>query len=147
MRASASTPILAMALCLPGLVFALDYRSASEAAVLYDAPSQKAKPLFVIAAGTPVEAIVTLDAWVKVRDMKGDLAWIERRQLAERRTVQVRGESAQIHAEPSESAAVVFAAEPDVLLEYVAPAETGWIKVRHRGGQQGFVKTSRIWGH
>jgi SH3-like domain-containing protein len=147
MRTSASALIFALALCLPGLAQALDYRSVSDAAVLYDAPSQKAKPLFVIAAGTPVEAIVTLDAWIKVRDMKGELAWIERRQLTERRTVQVRGETAQVHAEPNESAAVVFAAESDVLLDFVAPAETGWIRVRHRGGQQGFVKTSRVWGH
>lgn len=147
MRTSAFAVIPALAIWLPGLALALDYRSVADTAVLYDAPSQKARPLFVIAAGTPVEAIVTLDTWVKVRDMKGELAWIERRQLAERRTVQVRGESAQIHAEPSESAAVVFAAEPDVLLEFVAAADHGWIQVRHRGGQQGFVKTSRIWGY
>jgi len=138
---------LILALALPGIAAALDYRAVSEVAVLYDAPSQKAKPIFIIAAGTPVEAIVTLDTWVKVRDMKGDLAWIERRQLADRRAVQVRGETTQIHAEPNESAAVVFAAEPDVLLDFVAVAETGWIKVRHRGGQQGFVKTSRVWGY
>ncbi|GAB1392501.1 hypothetical protein MASR1M60_06640 [Rhodocyclaceae bacterium] len=147
MRTGAAALTVALALCLPGLALALDYRSVSEAAVLYDAPSQKAKPRFVIAAGTPVEAIVTLDAWVKVRDMKGELAWIERRQLADRRTVQVRGETAQIHAEANESAAVVFAAEPDVLLDFVAAAETGWIKVRHRGGQQGFVRASKVWGH
>lgn len=147
MQKSAVALTLALALWLPGLAFALDFRSVNDAAVLYDAPSQKAKPLYVVAAGTPVEAIVTLDAWVKVRDMKGELAWIERRQLADHRTVQVRGETAQVHAEPSESAAVVFAAEPDVLLDFVAVAETGWIKVRHRGGQQGFVKTSRVWGY
>lgn len=147
MQKSAVALTLALALWLPGLAFALDFRSVNDAAVLYDAPSQKAKPLYVVAAGTPVEAIVTLDAWVKVRDMKGELAWIERRQLADHRTVQVRGETAQVHAEPSESAAVVFAAEPDVLLDFVAAAETGWIKVRHRGGQQGFVKTSRVWGY
>lgn len=144
---SVAALILAMVLWLPGLAVALDYRSVNDAAVLYDAPSQKAKPLFVIAAGTPVEAIVTLDAWVKVRDMKGELAWIERRQLTDRRTLQVRGDAAQIHAEPNESSAVVFAVEPDVLLDFVAAAETGWIKVRHRSGQQGFVKTSRVWGY
>ena len=48
-----------------GDVLALDYRSVNEAAVLFDAPSQKAKPLFVIAAGTPVEVVVSIDAWVR----------------------------------------------------------------------------------
>lgn len=125
---------------------ALDYRSVSETAVLYDAPSQKAKPLFVIVPGTPVEVIVSLDAWVKVRDMKGDLAWIERRQLAEQRTVQVRLEGAQVRAEANENAKLVFEAEADVVLDLVESAPAGWAKVRHRDGAQGFVKATQIWG-
>jgi SH3-like domain-containing protein len=139
---------LAFALLLAaGAAAALDYRSVAEVAVLYDAPSQKAKPLFVIAAGTPVEAVVTLDAWVKVRDMGGDLAWIERRQLAEQRTLQVRAERAQVRAAAEESASVVFSAEPNVLLELLEPGPAGWLKVRHRDGQQGFVKTAQVWGY
>jgi len=136
------------ALLLSGAAAALDYRSVGEAAVLYDAPSQKAKPLYAIAAGTPVEAIVALDAWVKVRDMKGDLAWIERRQLADLRMLQVR-ERAQVRSGAADDAKLVFEAEADVLLEPVelgAPGTVGWVKVRHRGGQQGFVKAVQVWG-
>ena len=125
---------------------ALDYRSVSEPAVLYDAPSQKAKPLFVIASGTPVEVIVSLDAWVKVRDLKGDLAWIERRLLADKRTLQVRPEGAQIRTEPSDQSGLVFEAEADVVLEFLESATAGWVKVRHRDGAQGFVKVAQIWG-
>jgi SH3-like domain-containing protein len=133
-------------LLLTSAVNALDYRSVAEAAVLYDAPSQRAKPLFVIAAGTPVEAIVALDTWIKIRDMNGDLAWIERRQLAEQRFLQVRATAAQVRTNAEESAALVFEAEPDVLLELLEPGPAGWAKVRHRDGQQGFVKTTQIWG-
>jgi SH3-like domain-containing protein len=131
---------------LPGVAAALDYRSIGETAVLFDAPSQKARPLFAIAAGTPVETIVTLDVWVKVRDMKGDLAWIERRQLADKRMLQVRADGAQIRAEANDSAALAFEAAPDVLLELVEPGPVGWLKVRHRDGQQGYVKISQVWG-
>lgn len=130
-------------------VLALDYRSVSEAAVLFDAPSQKTRPLFVIAPGTPVEIIVSIDAWVKVRDMKGDLAWIERRQLVEKRMVQVRAEGAQIRAEASDTAKPVFEAEADVLLELVEVGQSvplGWARVRHRDGPQGFVKAAQVWG-
>lgn len=134
-----------LALLAAGSAAALDFRSLSETAVLYDAPSQKAKPLFVIAAGTPVEAIVALDAWIKVRDMRGDLAWVERRQLSDKRTLQLR-ERAQVRGEPHEAAAPVFEAEADVLLDYLEPAAAGWIKVRHRDGQQGFVKAAQVWG-
>jgi SH3-like domain-containing protein len=145
MRRLASVAILS-SLLLSGTVCALDYRSVSEAAVLYDAPSQKAKPLFAIAAGTPVEAIVTLDVWVKVRDAKGDLAWIERRHLTEQRNLQVRAERAQIRAGAEESAKLVFEAEADVVLELLEPGSAGWVKVRHRDGAQGFVKASQVWG-
>ena len=137
---------LGLGLLLSSGAWALDYRSVTEAAVLYDAPSAKAKPLYVIAAGTPVEAVVVLDTWVKVRDMKGDLTWIDRRLLDNRRTLQIRNAVAQIRAAPEDGASVVFSAEPDVLLDYLEPAATGWIKVRHRSGQEGFVKTSQVWG-
>lgn len=135
-----------LALLVSGAANALDYRSVSEAAVLYDAPSQKAKPLFVIAPGTPVEVIVSLDAWVKVRDLKGDLAWIERGQLADKRTVQVRTEGAQIRAEANDAAKLAFEAEADVLLEFLEAGPAGWVKVRHRDGPQGFVKATQVWG-
>ncbi len=138
--------VFLFAALLSGTVAALDYRSVGEATILFDAPSHKSKPLFAIAAGTPVEAIVTLDNWVKVRDMKGDLAWIERRLLNERRTLQVRAESAQIRDKAEESARLVFEAEADVVLEWVEPAAPGWVKVRHRDGQQGFVKAAQVWG-
>ena len=81
---------LVFGLVVAGSASALDYRSVSEAALLYDAPSQKAIPLFAIARGTPVEVVVQLDVCVKVRDSKGDLAWIEKRQLSDKRTVMVR---------------------------------------------------------
>jgi len=46
---------------LPGVARALDFRAVPEAAVPYEAPALRAKPLFVIAADTPVEAVLTLN--------------------------------------------------------------------------------------
>lgn len=148
MRGRAPLEMMLLALAASS-AFALDYRSTTETAILYDAPSQKARPQYVIAAGTPVEAVVTLDTWVKVRDMKGDLVWIERRLLSDKRMLQVRAERAQIRTTPDEQSAIAFEAEPDVLLEFVEAAPStsgGWVKVRHRDGPQGFVKASQIWG-
>lgn len=138
--------LLAALLLGAGVAHALDYRSVNEAAVLYDAPSQKAKPLFVIAPATPVEVIVSLDAWVKVRDVKGDLAWIERRQLADKRTLQVRAGGAQVRVDPNDNAKLAFEAEVDVVMEFVEAGPAGWVKVRHRDGAQGFVKAAQVWG-
>jgi len=133
-------------LLLAGPALALDYRSVAEATALYDAPSQKAKPLFAIARGTPLELVVTVEGWVKVRDQKGDLAWIEKRLLAEKRTVIVRGDRAQVRALADDKAPLVFDAEKDVVLDLVEPAAAGWARVKHRDGQQGFVKAAQVWG-
>jgi SH3-like domain-containing protein len=139
-------PAPLLLLLLAGSALALDYRSVAEATALYDAPSQKAKPLFAIARGTPLELVVTVEGWVKVRDQKGDLAWIEKRLLAEKRTVIVRADRAQVRAQADDKALLVFDAEKDVVLDLVEPAAAGWAKVKHRDGQQGFVKAAQVWG-
>ena len=137
---------LVAALGLAGPAWAIDYRSLTEAAPAYDAPSAKAKPLFVVLAGTPVELVVSLEGWSKVRDGRGDLAWIEKKYLSEKRNVIVRLERAQIRAAADEKAALVFEAERDVVLELLEAAPGGWLKVRHRDGQSGFVKAPQVWG-
>ena len=126
--------------------FAIDYRSVETATVLYDAPSVKGKPLFVIRRHTPVEAVVSLEGWSKVRDAEGGLAWIERKHLSEKRTVQVVADRAQVRSEAGDGAPLVFEAEKGVALELLEAAGGGWARVRHRDGQTGFVRGNQVWG-
>ncbi len=126
--------------------WALDYRSVNEAAPAFDAPSAKSKPLFVVQPGTPVELVVSLEGWTKVRDSKGDLVWMEKRHLAEKRTVIVRVDRSQVRAAAEDKAVLVFEAERDVVLELLEAAPGGWVKVRHRDGQSGFLKAQQVWG-
>ena len=114
---------------------------------MYDAPSAKAKPLFVVAAGTPVEVVVSLEGWSKVRDIKGDLVWIEKKFLSDKRSLIVRADRAQVRAAAEDKAAVTFEAERDVVLELIETAVGGWVKVKHRDGQSGFVKLTQVWGY
>lgn len=137
---------LAAALLAP-TALALDYRSVGDnVAPMFDAPSQKAKPLYSIVRGTPVEVVVSLERWSKVRDSRGDIAWIEKRALAENRTVIVSARTAEVRDKPDAAASLVFEAEQDVVLELVEAGPAGWAKVRHRDGQQGFVRASQVWG-
>jgi len=138
-----------MALALLGAVapaLALDFRSLAEPAVMYDAPSTKAKPLFVVTRYTPVEVVVAVDGWLKVRDAAGGLAWVERRLVAEQRTVSVKVARAQIRAQAEEGAALVFEAQKDVVMDFVEAAPPGWVKVKHRDGQAGYVRATQVWG-
>jgi SH3-like domain-containing protein len=123
----------------------LEFRSVSEPAILYDAPSTKAQKLFVLSQGYPVEVVVKLEGWTKVRDDVGDFAWIENNRLSERRTVMVKVASAEARQAANENSAVVFTAEKSVFLELVDLA-AGWAKVRHNDGATGFVKVSQLWG-
>lgn len=146
MKFRRALPLLALlAGAAPAL--ALEHLAVGAApAVLYDAPSQKAQPLFVVAARSPLEVIVGLGQWVKVRDSSGDLAWAQRADLDGNRTLQVREGGARVHAKPSSTAAVVFETDADVLLDLVKAGPPGWAEVRHIDGQQGYVSVSQVWG-
>ena len=126
---------------------AAEFRSTAEAAtVLYDAPSAKSRALFVVSRGYPVEVIVTLEGWTKVRDAGGSIVWVESKALAQKRMVVVRRRVAEVRSTPEDSAAVAFKVAQNVLLELIEAAPAGWVKVRHADGGTGFVRAAEIWG-
>jgi SH3-like domain-containing protein len=127
--------------------FAADFRSVQEnAVVLYDAPSKAATPLFVVQRNYPLEVIVNLEAWVKVRDHAGALTWVEKKSLSDKRMVLVTAASAEARLRPEDGAPAVFVAAQNVALELVEIAPNGWLRVRHADGASGFVRASLVWG-
>ena len=65
----------------------------------------------------------------------------------------VRAPTAEVRANPDDAAALVFRAEQNVLLELAEPASSpsttatpGWVKVRHRDGQTGYVRLAQVFG-
>jgi SH3-like domain-containing protein len=141
------------ALATPLAGTAADFRATREpATVLYDAPSARARPLFVYGRDVPVETLVSVEGWTKVRDVSGTIGWMQAKSLSERRMVVVRV-VADVRASPDDSAPVVFRADRDVLLEVAetaaSPSTTtmpGWLKVRHRDGQTGFIRLAQVFG-
>lgn len=133
---------------------AADYRATAESAtILYDAPSARAKALFVYGRDVPVETLVAVEGWTKVRDMNGAIGWIANKGLAEKRMLVVRTTVADVRGAPEDGAPIVFRAEQHVLLELAEPAASatatgapGWVKVRHRDGQAGFVRVAQVFG-
>lgn len=144
MRRSLLVLCIAAGVSLPAL--AIEYRTVNAATVLYDAQSVRSNKLFVVRRDTPVEVVVSLSDWVKVRDAEGGLAWIEKKYLSDKHSVIVTAERAQVRQTADEGAALSFEAEKNVALDFVQAAPGGWIKVRHRDGQAGFVRANQIWG-
>jgi SH3-like domain-containing protein len=130
-----------------GLLWAVEMRATSEAAtILFDSPSLKGQKQFVLARDIPLEVLVQIQGWVKVRDAAGTIAWVEQRNLGERRHLQIKNVYADILSAPDNQASVVFRAEQNVLLQLEGLSHPGWVKVRHRDGQSGFVRIEAVFG-
>lgn len=128
-----------------------DFKQTNEAATIgYEGPSSRATKQFIYSRGTPLEVLVSIEGWYKVRDSQGALVWIERRALGERANVQVKPNApADVFASPDANSAVAFRVDAGVLLTLVAPPSpaTGpFAQVRHRDGQAGFVRVDSIFG-
>jgi SH3-like domain-containing protein len=116
-------------------------------AILYDGLSTKANKIFILSRFHPVEVLVKLDKWTKVRDADNSIGWMENAFIGDRRYVQVSSSTAEIRAAPSANAAIAFEAQHTVILETTgAVTADGWLPVRHRDGQAGFVRITQVWG-
>jgi SH3-like domain-containing protein len=149
MKFSHLTPLAALLLPLAGAgtAYAVDFKSVGAApAILYDAPSEKGRRVFIAPRGMPVEVVLTYGEWTKVRDVGGDLSWVESKALTPKRTLIANGPGTKIRATADDAGAVVFTVDKGVLLELSEPVASGWLKVRHRDGQSGYVKVTEVWG-
>jgi SH3-like domain-containing protein len=138
------------ALCLTaaaGAAHAVEFKSVGAApAILYDAPSQKGRKVFVAPREMPVEVVLTYGEWSKVRDATGELSWVESKALSPMRHVVATVQGAKVRAAGDEKSALIFTADKGVLFELVEPVASGWVKVRHRDGQSGYIKAAEVWG-
>ena len=126
---------------------ALDYVSVSDStAILYDANSTKAKKLFVVSRYTPLEKVVNLENWIKVRDSSGSLAWIERRAVSDKQYVAVTVALATVWKAPESNAPVLYQVPRSTAMESLGINGGGWIKVRDQEGAVGYMKSVEVWG-
>ncbi len=134
-------------LVLAGVTHAVDFRSVGPGpAVMYDAPTAKGRKVYVAPAGMPVEIVVVNGEWSRVRDAAGEFAWVENKALSDKRMLVVDVAQANARRNPTDAAPVIFTVNRGVLLELAGPTASGWIKVRHRDGDVGFLKVDEVWG-
>lgn len=142
-----SAVLCLMCWCAVSTAQAVDYVSVGDAsAILYDAPSLKAKKLFVVSRYMPFEQVVTLDNWVKVRDRSGALYWLEKHVLTNKKYVIAVNPLVDVRADPDAGSQRAFQVRQQVALELLEVTGTGWVKVRHKDGETGFVRSNDVWG-
>lgn len=139
---------------LSGLAIAqnINYQTiGSKPAILYDTPSLRGIPLYIAPAGMPLAVILKKEAWTKVRDVQGDLSWVENAALNnednQAKTVIVNVDKARVFQQAQSDASLVFTAERYVLLKLVPGAQNqnGWLQVEH-DNLRGYIKTQELWG-
>ena len=125
-----------------------EFRSVAFAkTILYEAPSATTKRVYLVGEGYPLEIIVNLGDWLKVRDPYGTLSWAESKNLQSKRTVIVKADKANIYKDPESKSALVATIEKDVVIELSDPLiANGWIKVRYQQDLDGYIQTSQVWG-
>lgn len=143
-----SITVLITLMLTPLLAEALEFKSvAVPKATLYDAPSASAKKILLLSQNYPVEIIVNLGEWLKVRDAQGAISWVEAKQLSDRRTVMVITANAEIRSGADVASNLLATVDKDVVLEIADTKLTnGWLKIKHRDGITGFVLISSVWG-
>ena len=125
-----------------------EFRSVAFAkTILYEAPSATTKRVYLVGEGYPLEIIVNLGDWLKVRDPYGTLSWAESKNLQSKRTLIVKVDKANIYKDPESKSALVATIEKDVVIELSDPLiANGWIKVRYQQDLDGYIQTSQVWG-
>jgi len=143
----AATVLFGALLLMDNTACALDYVSvADRSAILYDANSTRATKLFVVSRYTPLEQVVNLKDWLKVRDSSGTMAWIERRAVSDRRYVVVTVPLATVWKAPEPKAPVLYQVSQNVAIESLGVNGGGWIKVRDLDGVIGYMRSMDVWG-
>ena len=124
-------------------------QTSADATIAFEGPSAKASKQYLYSRGTPLEVVVQIEGWLKVRDALGALAWVEKKALTDRTNVQIKSPTADALASPDAASSIVFRAENGVLLMLVTPQPPNagaWAQVRHRDGQVGFVRMDALFG-
>ncbi|HNZ57280.1 MAG TPA: SH3 domain-containing protein [Methylophilaceae bacterium] len=140
---------MSLLVLMPLTALALDFRSiAAPKATLYDAPSAAATKVLLLSQNYPVEVVVNLGDWLKVRDAQGSLNWVESKNLSNKRTVLITQNNAEIRQSADAASTLLATVEKDVLLEVADPKlNRGWLKVKHRDGLSGYILLSSTWGY
>ena len=125
--------------------WALDFASSDRAAILYDAPASQANKVAVVSPGYPLEVLVRLQDWVKVRDATGAIEWIQADALGPQRTVMVNVPQATVYAQPGAASQALFQVNQGVAFPLLGQGG-GWAQVRLPNGASGYLPLAALWG-
>ncbi len=136
--------IIAFLLLVSSLAFA-DSLLTSEPVTLFDGPSKKAQPRFILSGGHPLKEISRLHGWRKVVIFSGEIGWLPEDKTRIKRAAVVKVANAVVRFDPSEDSPPAFIATSNLVLEVLPKSRRGWYHVLHINGETGYIAANEVW--
>ena len=117
-------------------------------AVLFEGPSKTTEKMYIVTEGYPLEVLVSLKDWKKVKDHNGKISWIESKNTHKERTVLITKDDAVIFNQANAKSHKLGNVEKFVVLKLNSPMLVGnWAQVKTQiEGLIGFVNAREVWG-
>ena len=120
----------------------------ADQAFLHEAPSDSTKKSYIVTRGYPLEGVVSLKEWKKVKDHEGLINWIKTSDLSSKRTVLNLKSENSIYLEPSSASPILEKVNENVTLELLDTKKIDdWVRVYSKVADiEGFIKATDLWG-
>ena len=117
-------------------------------AVLFEGPSNTTEKMFIVTEGYPLEVLVSLKDWKKVKDHNGKISWIESKFTHIERTVLILKDDTVIFNQANAKSHKLANVDKFVVLKLNSPMLVGnWAEVKTQiEGLIGFINSKEVWG-
>jgi len=117
-------------------------------AVLFEGPSNTTEKMFIVTEGYPLEVLVSLKDWKKVKDHNGKISWIESKYTHHERTVLILKDNAVIFNQANDKSHKLANVDKFVVLKLNSSMLFGsWAQVKTQiEGLIGFINSKEVWG-
>ena len=131
-----------------GSVFADFISVKTKKAILYEGPSDSTKKLYIVTEGYPLDIMVNLKDWKKVKDHTGKISWIQSNFVDKNRTVMTIKSNVNLYHKASLQSSKLGQISESVILNLNSTLVTdGWVNVQSQlEGLTGFVRIDKVWG-
>ena len=117
-------------------------------AVLFEGPSKTTEKMYIVTEGYPLEVLVSLKDWKKVKDHQGKISLVESKNTHNERTVLITKDDTVIFNQANEKSHKLANVDKFVVLKLNSPILVGnWAQVKTQiEGLIGFVNSRDVWG-
>ena len=118
---------------------------------LREGPGRKYTVKWEYGDGFPLTVVKKKGKWVKVEDFEGDSGWVHRSLLADnpRMIVKVnrnKNNGINIREQPGTKRKIIGKAYYGVVFKTIEQ-RSGWVRVKHSTGLEGWIKRTLLWGY